>query len=276
MRILKSACFVLLAVCMLVAAVEAKSFTLKRVKGKLEATDDESNAKGRFLLGVVLAGNDAKERLIVVAKGLDPDLDYDVVLGENVVDGVSAGELTVRGRGYGLLKLGKADFPEGMDSLTDFSGESIFVVEDGETVLEGGIPDFVDPDPDDEAGEGSIAFGFGETQLDAPSGVDTDARARLFIASINSYRGAREMLTLLAARLDVDETYGVYLVNEGADDDELGSLSPRTRWGFATLVLDTGRNDELPDHLGELGGKTVEVRNSDGDVILTGEIPSLN
>jgi len=276
MRTLKTVSLVLMAVALLVTAAQAKSFTFKKVKGSLEASDDESNAKGKFLLGIVLAGDDTKERLIVVGKGLDPDLDYEVYLGESVDDGVSFGELTVRGRGYGYLKIRKDDFPDDADSLMDFSGESIFVVTDGETVLEGEIPEFVDPDPDDEAGEGSLAFGFGETKLEVPDDVETDARARLFVASINTYRGAREMLTLMAVRLDDEETYGVYVVNDDADDDELGSLSPRTRWGIATLVLDTGRDDELPDHLGELGGKTIEVRNADGDVILTGEIPTLN
>ena len=45
--------------------------------------------------------------------------------------------------------------------------------------------------------------------------------------------------------------------------------------GLAYLLLDTGRDDELPDSLADLAGQTVEVRDEDGDVVLKGTFPEL-
>jgi len=273
---MKTAFLALIVLLAATAAVEAKSFTLKKVRGTLDAPEDDSDAKGRFMLGIVLAGDDTRERLVVVAKKLDADTEYEVLLGDSLEKAVSFGELKVRKRGYGWLKVRKDDFPEDVDSLVDFSGANLYVVADEETVLEGEIPEFVDPVSDDDAGEGSFAFGFGEAALSVPDGSDDEARGRITVAAVNTPRGAREMVTILAARLERGETYDVYLVSDDADDEELGSFKTRKWLGFGVLVVDTGREGELPDHVGELAGRTVEVRNADGDTVLTGEFPSID
>jgi hypothetical protein len=256
-------------------AVEAKRFTLKKVRGTLEATDEESNARGKFLLGVVLAGDDSRERLVVVAKKLDEDTDYEVLLGEDVDGAVSFGDLRVNRRGYGFLRVKKADFPDDVDSLTDFSGQSVFVVTDDETVLSGDIPEFVDPGTDDEAGDGALAFGYGDGDLEVPADSDGDGAGRIVVAAISTPRGAREMVSVVVRGLSKREACDVYLVSDGADDEKLGSFTARGWFGLGILILDTGRGAELPDHVGELAGMTVEVRNEDGDTVLTGEFPSI-
>lgn len=256
----------------------AKGVTVQKVRGDLAAAD-ESEAAGKFVLTAVTSGDRGFERLDVVAKGLDPDAEYEVLLGESLDDAVSFGEMKVRGkRGYGRLRFHsrRDDYPEGVDALADLSGGAIFVRSGDETVLEGEIPDFVSPGTGDEAGEGSFAAGFGAAKLTPTEDGDSHAGAFLEALALVGPGGAREFVGIQAWMLDPDQDYGVFLVGEdGADDDELGTLDPRGRFGVAFLKLDTGRDDELPAHLAALGGRTVEVRDEAGGAVLTGTFPEL-
>ena len=141
---MKTAFLALIVLLASAAAVEAKSFTLKKVRGTLKASEDCPDAKGRFMLGIVFSGDDTRERLVVVAKKLDADTEYEVLLGDSLEKAVSFGELKVRKRGFGWLKVRKDDFPEDVDSLVDFSGANLYVVADEETGNKLGIEYLLD------------------------------------------------------------------------------------------------------------------------------------
>jgi hypothetical protein len=259
------------------APAEAKGGRLLKVRGKLTAPEEESDAKGKFMLAVASSGDRVRERMILAARGLDADLEHEVLIGDDLDGAASFGELTVRGRGHAVFRFrsGRDDYPDGIDALADLGGQTIFVVADDEVVLEGDIPEFVEPGAGEEPGEGSFAFGIGAAKLSPPEDDDdSDARGRLVAAALDTPRGAREWIHLVAVRLDSDKEYGVWLI-DGEDEDKLGTLRPRGRFGVAFLVLDTRSGHDLPDHLSELAGRTVEVRDSGDTVILEGEFPAL-
>jgi hypothetical protein len=267
-----------LAVAVLLLAppvVEAKGLKAQKVKGDLTAAEEGSDLKGRFALVTLTSGDRGREKLFVIAKGLDRDSEYEVLLGEDVDGAVSFGEMKVRGRrGIGRFRFSsrKHDYPDGVDSLLDFSGEKIFVVSGDETVLSGDIPGFAGL-TDDEVDEGAFAFGFGKEKLAPPEDVDSLARGLLLAAAVNTSQGSREWMGVIVFLLDRGEEYDVVLVGEdGADDVELGTVEPRGFFGFAKLTLE---GDDLPDHPANLEGRTLEVRDSDGEVALTGTVPAL-
>jgi hypothetical protein len=262
----------LLALLAMTTVADARGFTFQKVRGGLEAEDAESKAKGRFALLAVTSAEKKGEKLLVVARGLDKDTDYDVVLEDADGNAYTFGEMRVFRRGHGLFRFSskRHDLPEGVDGLADFSGGSLSVASGETTVLSGDIPAFVDPGTSDEPGEGSLAFGVGAERLEKAEGTDLDAAAKLYAVAVNTWKGARERLSLYAIGLDRDEEYGVYV-----GDEKIGTLRPWSRFGIARLVLDTGRGHDLPDHLSSLAGKAVEVRDPAGDAVLTGEFPAL-
>jgi hypothetical protein len=270
----------LVATALLVAPflADAAGLSVRSVRGDLTAVDEDSDAKGRFTLLTLASGRRGSEKLFIEVKGLDKDTEYEVLLGEDVDDAASFGEITIRGRrGAGRFRFSsrRDDYPDGVDGLDDFSGDSIFVVAGDETVLEGDIPAFAGLD-DEEVDEGALAFGFGKEKLSPPEDDDSRARGWLLTAAVNSSRGSREWLSVTVIFLDKDEEYDVVLLGEdGGDDETLGTIDPRSRLGLGALILDTARDDELPDHPSDLAGRGIEVRDSDGNVVLEGEFPAL-
>ncbi|MCU0726794.1 MAG: hypothetical protein MUE73_13570 [Planctomycetes bacterium] len=265
----------LAVVAALVCPVEAAGLTIQRVRGELASTEDGSSATGRFALTVVTSGDRGAGKLLVFAGGLDAGNVCEVVLGEDVDTGTPFGELEFRGsRGFATFRFSslRDSWPEGVTSLADFSGQKLFVVSDGSPVLEGAIPDFVDPDGGD-AEEGTFAVGAGLGALTPPADSGIDAVGAVSALAVNLFERARERLAFRVIGLDRGAEYAVWLT--GDEETELGSFTARGFLGLGSLVLDTGRGDTLPGHLGGLAGAGLEVRDADGSVVLAGSIPRL-
>jgi hypothetical protein len=253
---------------------EAVGITVKQVRGELTAADD-SSATGRFALTAITSGDRGAEKLLVFASGLDAPVACEVVLGEDVQTGTPFGELVFRGsRGAGIFRFSslRDEYPDDETRLSDFSGGKIFVVADGSAVLEGVIPEFVDPDGDDAA-EDSFAVGAGLGALTPPEEFAVDAVGMVSALAVNVYGRARERLAIRTIGLDRGAEYGVYLT--GDEETLLGSFAPRGFLGVGSLVLDTGKGDTLPAHLGGLVGVGIEVRDEEGTVVLAGSVPKL-
>ena len=74
-----------------------------------------------------------------------------------------------------------------------------------------------------------------------------------------------------------DGTYTVVLT--GDTEDTLGTFTVRTFWGFSFggLALSTRHGDEIPGGMvSALAGRGVEIRDADGNVVLSGTMPSFD
>ncbi len=271
---MRTALAVFLVLALLAPAADA-GITVKKVHGDLEAQDG-SEAVGRFALLTVTSGGSGLSKLVVFAEGLDPETVYQVHLGDES-GWVWFGDLVFRGsKGYAAYKFNslRDEYPEGVTSLAEFSGRSMLVaLEDGTPVLSGAIPAFVAPGTGEDPAEDSIAVGAGVEKLSPPEGADTFARGLVTALAVNVVDGVRERLGVAFFGLETGEEYSVYLA--GDEPVLLGTVTPRGFFGIGRLVLDTGRGDTLPDHLGALSGRGLEIRDSGDEVVLSGVVPSL-
>ena len=270
----------------LTAVTATAAVTQQRVKGRLSATAEDSEAGGKFKIDLKIRGEEVvKERLWVEAWGLDATADdeggrptYDVVLIDTDDNEADFGEMRLRRNGRALFKFrsNKTDFPGDIESFEESEGGTI-EIRDGDTVvLEGDIPTFIGLDDENEAGSGAGARSKAKRNLSATD-EDSRAKGKIRVRAWNRPRNSGEKVVITAKRLDRDAGPFTVVVIDGDDETELGDFRARTRLGFGLLILDTRKGDDIgdDDSVFDLGGLDVEVRDAEGNVVLDGKFPRL-
>lgn len=257
------------------------------VRGRLAASDSESDAAGSFRLRIRSRRSGAvTENVEVDARGLDATKAEDGSLPEYrvwlVTSDASAegdfGAMRLSGRGRARLRWNsrRDAYPEGVTGLDGFGGGKVEVRLGDTVVLSGDAPSFLDSDDDNGQGSGAATVSRASSRLRAADGV----RAQGYVEAryANRPRVVRQTIRVAAVLLDrAAGPYTVVLIDDAAAETELGSLEPHGRLGQARLVLDTEDGDAVPgDDVRALGGQTVEVRDSGGSVVLSGTFPTLD
>lgn len=169
------------------------------------------------------------------------------------------GSFEIRVRSAGDLPLGFTDFG-------DLAGRGLKVVSvaDESVVLSGRFPAVVD---DEEKGVGTSLL----LPPDASPTPDASGRIRA------KARDGRHTLEVRVRDLLEEQTFTVCATNEAGDSETIGAITTN-EGGNGTLKLDTSKDDALPFGAGsvaEIAGVTVDVKNADGEVVLSGAIPNV-
>lgn len=289
-RSLRTARFVSVAALALLAlstAAATAAVVQQRVRGRLTASEERSDAGGTFKIDLRTRGEIVtKERFQVEAWGLDATADdegnrpaYDVVLVDaDEETEADFGALRLRRNGRALFKFRstRSDFPGDVTSFKEFAGGTIEIRAGDTVVLSGDIPEFIGIDDANEPGTRAGARTKARRRLDA---TDEESRAKgtIRVRAWNRPRHQGERIVLTAKRLERGAgPYTVVLV-DGDTEIELGSFRARTRLGFGLLILDTRDGDTIGGDASvfDLGGYDVEVRDAEGRVVLDGTFPSL-
>jgi hypothetical protein len=257
------------------------------VHGRLLPPDAESDAHGKFRLKVKKRGEAQREFLYVDAWGLDARRDdagnipdYHVFL--VMADGSAAadfGEMRLSARGYARLRWHSArdGYPDGVESIAPFAAGKVEVRLGDTVVLSGDVPEFLDLMDENEPGSGARVVVSEIARLHA---TEDGGRARGIVQALAASlpRGRHEALRvecwLLKARRG--DELSVVCVDGDGNETRLGTMLVRTRAHLGVLRLSTRAGDEIPGGgVIALGGQTVEVRDADGVVHLTGFFPVL-
>jgi hypothetical protein len=123
----------------------------------------------------------------------------------------------------------------------------------------------------------------GSARLDI-AGVDDNARGKIDAKHFPAVgkREERSWLRVKVGHLETDATYTLWMDDPTTTDDaalvEVAgvTLVPGHK-GATKLKLDTKKGDALPfgATLADLGGMLLEVRDEDGNAVLTGSVPVL-
>ena len=264
----------------------AGTVTTKTVRGKLRASADESDAAGRFNMDVREKGDRAKERLGFTATGLDAAKDdngvrptYDLVLITSDDAEADLGAVKLRRNGAAKFKYrSKQDgLGDDFDGLADFGGGTIELRDGDDVVLEGDIPEFLSAGDDPEPGDGATYEARNSRKL-KPTTDDSDAKGFITAQSKAMPRSDfdRVVVEVIRAGRRGDELTVVAIDRNTGDETELGTLKLRGRFQAGALKLDTRKGDEIPGGgIGDLDGQSIEVRDGDDAVVLSGRFPSL-
>lgn len=257
------------------------------VHGRLLPTDAESDAYGKFRLKVKKRGEAQREFLYVDAWGLDarrddagniPDYHVFLVLADGSSE-ADFGEMRLSARGYARLRWHSARDarPEDASELTAYAGGTVEVRLGDAVILTGDIPEFLDLMDDNAPGSGASVVVSEIARLHA---TEDGGRGRGIVQALAASlpRGRHEALkvfcwNLLARRGD---ELAVVCVDADGNETRIGTMIVRTRARIGALKLSTRAGDEIPGGgVLALGGQTVEVRDADGVVHLTGVFPVL-
>lgn len=259
--------------------------TLHSVRGKLAAADTSGSGPGGiFHLTDVTTNGTSFQRFAILLRGLPAadtaDPVFEVVL-DNGTQTADLGPLHLFGsstRGWLRFDTRKDALPEGVASLDAFSGGTVRVTLGGVDVATGAVPSFVQPDGPDQGGTKppqAFALGAGSTVLGDPHGGAPAAKVTGY--AVNSFLGLSQGITISAVNLPSGATYTVVLTGETSDT--LGTFSIHSFFGlkFGGLALSTKRGDAIPGgSVGALAGRGIEIRDADGNVVLSGAFPGLN
>ena len=122
---------------------------------------------------------------------------------------------------------------------------------------------------------------YGSNRIRPPSGAtDTDARGLVEAKDFPQTRraSARSWLKITTAKLDRG-TYSVWIDDPSTTSDtstaDTGATFTTNRAGVGRVGWDTARGGSLPFSatLADLAGKTIEIQDTSGNVVLTGSIP---
>lgn len=269
-----------------VSAVALAGIVRQNVHGRLSPEDDSSRAKGAFRLVRTDRDNgNASERIEVSCKKLDATRDdsgnlpdYHLVLTSDD-GGTSAdfGSLTLTRRGTAGFRWNDArnSYPDGIETITEFSEGTIAVVLGDTTVLSGDIPQF--RGPGDEAGSGARGVRRDSNRLTATT-AGGNAHGAIEARYANTARGSNEQFRVRVEGLSKNgKPYTAYVLDGDGGETSLGDMNPRGRFGVAKLDYDTRRGDEIPGggSVTDLANLDVEVRDKDGNVVLTGTFPDV-
>jgi hypothetical protein len=256
------------------------------VRGPLVPTDETSDAHGKFRMLVQQRGEAHREYFYVDAWGLDATRDdqgelpvYHVFLtnadGTSVVDFGQAW-LTARGRAKLRFHSARDTFPEGVTTLADYGGGTVEIRLGDAVILTGEVPEFVGVADENEPGSGAAARAAASVRLVA---TDEGGRARGFLTAAVANRpvASLESVSVTCLKLgEKGESFDVVCSDSLGVETTLGSITVRTRARIGVLLLSTRRGDTIPGGgVLALAGQTVEVRDADGVVHLTGTFPDL-
>ena len=254
------------------------------VKGKLTTDAEDSEAKGAFRLEVKERGDNDREYMDVAAKGLDAEKDdegnrpvYDLwLIDADETAEADFGDLRLRRDGSARLafRSRRHDFPDGVESLSEFGGGTMEIRDaDDNVVLSGDIPEFSGLDDDNEKGQ--VSKGKDRNRL-RPDDENSDAQGVIWAKFVQRGGGDNEWIKIKVLRLDADAGPYTAVVIDGETEYELGEIETRGRRDRGKLRLSTKNDDDLPgDSILDLGGADVEIRDADGNVALSGSFPTI-
>ena len=277
---------VLAVVATAVAATLVEAGVVRQiVHGKLSATAEDSRAKGLFRLKATETDKGkTRERIEVTAKKLDAQKDdsgnlpdYHVVL--TTTDGGATADfgsmtLTRNGRA-GFIFDDKRDLlPDGVDTIVDFGGGTVEVRLGDDAVLSGKIPEFAKPTGDPGAGARGV-----RRDASRLKPTDDSSRAHGWLEARYAKTAKRENERIRAQFEGLSRNgspYAVVVIAADATETELFTVKPRGRFGAAKAEINTATGGEIPGgSVTDLSGLDVEVRDADGNVVLTGAFPSI-
>lgn len=266
---------------------DAGGFTQQGVRGKLTASDTSDDAEGRFRIRLRDRRNGvASERVEVDAVRLDATREDDgdlptyrvwvVAAGETTSADLGAMRLSPRGRAVLRFDTRRTSLPEGVTTLEDFGGGTLQVRLGDTVVLSGAIPEFLGPDDGNGEGSGAAAVLRASSRL-RPADAADPWRGFVDARWSSTPRGTRESLRVRAVLLERSGApYTVVCIDTESAETELGTFTPRGRFGEGRLVIDTRDGAAIPGgDVKALGGQAVEVRAADGTVVLEGTFPSV-
>ena len=281
--LLAAAAFALLA---LGTPAEARVVTTQVVRGRLHPVADDSRAHGQFVISVQSVRDRSRERLDVVAAGLDATKDGDgnlpdyrcwvVNADRSVAADFGSGRVSEGGRFRFRFASPRQEFPDGVSSLVDFAGGQVQVRLGEDLVLAGDIPEFLGIDDDNEGGSGAAARAWGIHRLRATD-AGGDAKGFVSCLYVNRPRVTVEALRVECLGLArIGDTFTVVVIDGDGAETELGTMVARTRFGVGILHLSTRAGDEIPGGgVLAMGGFRLEVRAADGTAWLVGRFPDL-
>ena len=258
-------------------------FIKSRVRGKISDTGDGA-VKGKFKMQVKTRGESDKDRLWVKVKKLDvgegeelPTYDVWLLDGDDLEADFGDLDLTERGKGVLRWNSRSDDYPRGVDSLIDFAGGTIEIRDaDGNAVADGSIPDFIGLEDDNEEGSKARTVGKDKAKL-RPTDDGGNASGRMLTRYANNPGGVQQNMKLTVRGLDASAgPYTAVTIDDEDAETELGEFETFSRRGVGGLRLNTRDEDEIPgDNVLDLAGQDVEVRDSEGTVVLTGSFPEI-
>ncbi len=276
-----------LGVIVLVAgSVAVAQVTQSAVRGKLRPTDDESRAKGKFVLVSKDKRGNVQETIAVGAIHLDATRDdegnrpvYDLWLVDVDENEADFGDLRLNRAGSARFKWSsrRDDYPDGVDALTDFSEGTIQVRDaDSNVVLDASIPEFLGLTDDNESGSHAAARAKAKSRLRSDDDTSVAAGA-IETRYVNRPSGVRELYTVRLVGLGADGGPYAVVAIDGSTEIDLGDVETAGRAGKGRLHVDTNDEDTIPDDgsVLDLSGLDVEVRDNDDNVVLTGSFPTI-
>jgi hypothetical protein len=286
MKLRRLAVGVLAAIAVMGAATAVRATTFHYHAHGRMSTAEPSRTKGVFRLSSQrdTEKDRVKEALFAEAKKLDTTKDdqgnppdYHLWLVKQ--DGAESdfGYMFLNRGGNGRFRFdSKRDlFPEGVTTLTAFGGGKIQVRTGDTVVLEGTVPAFAGPG--DEPSPGADTRIFGKSRL-TPTAEDSRARGEIQALFHSNSRRAHEAVTVRCQGLSGDlSPYSVVAIAADTTVTELFTgLLTRNRRGDIRATLDTLHGHTIPGGgiLG-LSEQTIEVRDKDGNAVLTGAFPDV-
>lgn len=265
-------------------AVTAEAAKIRsRVRGRLTTDTQGVRTKARFKIQSIQRGATLKEKIFVDVHKLDVAKDeegnrptYDVILLDSDDNEFDFGELRLLRGGNGKFRWSsrRDDYPTGLDDLTELGGGTfeIRAAADDSVVVSGDIPEF--PGLDGDNTDGARVRGVDRTRLTPDD--DTSVALGVMRAMLaNRPGGDFERITVdIRGLANAGGPYTVVVI-DGETEIELGEVTTRGRSGAGQLQLDSDSDDYPDDGVLDLAGLDVEVRDDDGDVVLSGEFPTI-
>ncbi len=277
-----------LSVVLLGAAAASAAITVQSVRGKLTSSDDEADEKGKFKIRAAERGEESREGIRVRAVKLDATADdagdlpvYDLWLVDSTGDTeADFGDLDLRESGRARFRFSSktTSLPAGVDAIRDFGGGTIEIRDaDGVVVISDDIPDFIGLDDENSEGSGAGARGRDKERLTRPIDAEGESKGAIKAHVANTPNGVFERLTVSVKGLaSADGAYDVVAIDGDGDETVLGEIETVTRAGVGVLRLQERDDEDIPGGgIDVLAGFDVEVRNADGDVVLSGVYPTI-
>ena len=266
------------------AALSEAGFARQTVHGKLAAVATDGTAKGAFRLtsrtherGSVVDRIEVDCRKLDTTKVDDAMPEYHLWLTTSDA-GTSAdfGALRLSEKGRGVFRFSTRfdAFPDGVDAVATFGGGTIEIRNGDTSVLTGSIPSFTKAG---DGGKGTSVALHDVSRLKPP----TNGRGRGAIEAryASNPRGTNEQIRIQISGLSSDAApYTVVAIADDAAETTLAELTPHGRFGEDREVIDTRSGAEIPGGGGVAGlsEQSVEVRDKDGTVVLSGAFPTIS
>jgi hypothetical protein len=270
-------CLVAVLVLAALPLVAGAGVVRSAVHGKLVPAVQDGAERGRFRLVVGDRSNGSHiEKVEADAAHLDASLEYHVFLVKTGgTDEADFGAMTMNAAGHGKLRFTTrlTSLPSNVTTVADYAGGTVEVRQGTTLVLSDTIPSFIGLT--DGAGNGATAFGHDRSPLTAVD-VSFAGRGAMFAQRQNLGSGVREVFRIMCRRMTNATTYTVVAIAADATETTLGTFTTSDPLGIGGFRLATAKGDTIPGGgVLPLAGQTVEVRDSGGAAVLTGEFPTI-